>query len=141
VEILWMDREFPVDGWTTKIFSADAPLCARGAPIVCAWFRTTLRLFVAARRVQFIAFLTNTLSGETVAEHVHRYQESIAGRSYVIEVSPVASDRWRAYIVKIPGVPTALMPFYGATPDEAARQLCNWLTRAHHPTAVAVPRV
>jgi hypothetical protein len=23
------------------------------------------------------------------------------------------------------------MPFYGQTPDEAARQLCEWLARAH----------
>jgi len=31
----------------------------------------------------------------------------------------------------MPGVPTALMPFYGRTPDEAARQFSEWLTRAH----------
>ena len=51
--------------------------------------------------------------------------------SGVIEVAPVAADRWRAYIVRVPGVPTALMPFYGTTPGEAARQLSDWLTRAH----------
>ena len=62
---------------------------------------------------------------------VHRFEESIAGRDYVIEVAAVAKDRWRAYIVRVPGVPTALMPFYGRTPDEAAHQLCQWLTRAH----------
>lgn len=62
---------------------------------------------------------------------VHRFQESIAGHPYLIEVSPVAEDRWRAYIVRIPGVPTALMPFYGPTPDEAAALLRAWLTRAH----------
>jgi hypothetical protein len=62
---------------------------------------------------------------------VHRFQQSIAGRPYLIEVVAVAKDRWRAYIVRIPGVPTALMPFYGATPDEAADQLCDWLTRAY----------
>lgn len=62
---------------------------------------------------------------------VHRFHESIAGKPYLIEVSAVTPDRWRAYIVRIPGVPTALMPFYGSTPDEAARQLCEWLTRAH----------
>ncbi len=70
-----------------------------------------------------------------MAADVHRYQESIAGRSYLIEVSPVSTDRWRAYIVRIPGVPTALMPFYGPTPAEAARQLCEWLTRAHQQAA------
>lgn len=62
---------------------------------------------------------------------VHRFEESIAGRPYLIEVAPVSADRWRAYIVRIPGVPTALMPFYGRTPDEAARHLTDWLSRAH----------
>ena len=62
---------------------------------------------------------------------VHQYQECIAGRPYLIEVVFVSEDRWRAYIVRIPGVPTALMPFYGRTPAEAAHLLCEWLTRAH----------
>lgn len=61
----------------------------------------------------------------------HRFEELIAGRRYLIEVAPIAKDRWRACIVKMPGVPTALMPFYGATPDEAAHELSAWLTRAH----------
>ena len=62
---------------------------------------------------------------------VHRFEESIAGQPYLIEATLVSQDRWRAYIVRIPGVPTALMPFYGRTPDEAARHLTDWLTRAH----------
>jgi hypothetical protein len=62
---------------------------------------------------------------------VHRFEESIGGRAYLIEVAAVAADRWRAYIVRVPGVPTALMPFYGRTPDEAAHLLSDWLTRAH----------
>lgn len=62
---------------------------------------------------------------------LHRFEQSIAGRPYLIEVAPVSKDRWRAYIVRIPGVPTALMPFYGTTPSEAADLLCEWLTRAH----------
>ena len=66
-----------------------------------------------------------------VALPVHRFEESIGGRPYLIEVAAVSKDRWRAYIVRIPGVPAALMPFYGSTPDDAARQLCDWLTRAH----------
>jgi hypothetical protein len=66
-----------------------------------------------------------------VIDAVHRFAESIAGREYLIEVSLVAKDRWRAYIVRVPGMPTALMPFYGRTPVEAARQLSDWLTRAH----------
>jgi hypothetical protein len=66
-----------------------------------------------------------------VTSAVHRFEESIAGRPYLIEVVAVSQDRWRAYIVRIPGVPTALMPFYGSTPGEAAHQLCEWLTRAY----------
>ena len=62
---------------------------------------------------------------------VHRFEESIAGRVYVIEVASVAENRWRAQIMRLPGVPTAMMPFYGQTPDEAARQLTEWLTRAY----------
>jgi hypothetical protein len=62
---------------------------------------------------------------------VYRFEESIAGRLYLIEVAAVAHERWRAQIVRLPGVPTALMPFYGPTPTDAARQLSNWLTRAY----------
>jgi hypothetical protein len=61
---------------------------------------------------------------------VHRFEETIAGRAYQIEVTPV-NDRWRAQIRRLPGMPTALMPFYGQTPDEAASQLTRWLTLAH----------
>ncbi|HZT76781.1 MAG TPA: hypothetical protein VFA27_08990 [Vicinamibacterales bacterium] len=66
---------------------------------------------------------------------VHRFEESIAGRQYLIEVAPVTTDRWRAYIVRVPGVPTALMPFYGRTPVEAKQQLSEWLLRAHQRAA------
>jgi len=66
-----------------------------------------------------------------VAAALHRFEELIAGHRYLIEVSPVSDQRFRAHIVRIPGVPTALMPFYGSTPNEAAQSLCNWLTRAH----------
>ncbi len=61
---------------------------------------------------------------------VHRFEEIIGGRTYQIEVTPV-SNRWRAQLRRLPGVPTAMMPFYGQTPDEAARQLAQWLALAH----------
>ena len=70
-----------------------------------------------------------------MAAAVHRFEESIAGRPYLIEVILVSQDRWRAYIVRLPGVPTALMPFYGTTPADAAHRLCEWLTRAHERAA------
>ncbi len=67
---------------------------------------------------------------------VQRFEESIGGRAYLIEVAAVDPARWRACIVKAPGVPTALMPFYGPTPADAACQLRKWLTRAHERAAV-----
>jgi hypothetical protein len=58
---------------------------------------------------------------------IHRYEELIAGRTYLIEVSPVSATRWRAQIARRPGMPTSLMPFYGQTPEEAAQELSKWL--------------
>src|SRR5207248_6016386 len=72
-----------------------------------------------------------------VTTELHRFEQSIAGRPYLIEVAAVTPDRWRACIVRLPGVPTALMPFYGRTPDEAARHLSDWLARAHQRAAVS----
>ena len=60
-----------------------------------------------------------------------RFERIIAGRNYLIEVAQVDEKRWRANILKLPGVPAAMMPFYGATPDEAATNLSDWLIRAH----------
>ena len=61
---------------------------------------------------------------------IHRFHETIGGRAYQIDVTPV-SNRWRAQICRTPGLPTAMMPFYGTTPDEAASHLAKWLTLAH----------
>ena len=68
----------------------------------------------------------------TIAVRVNivRFQETINGRSYVIEVLPVGQDRWRAQIAGRPGGTTALMPFYGTTAAAAAKLLSGWLTRA-----------
>lgn len=105
---------------------------------MCVSFRAPLRLIGAARRVESLPFsnITNTRRVPTIViADVHQFQELIAGRPYLIEVALVAQNRWRAYIVRVPGVPTALMPFYGATPAEAAQLLCQWLTRAHQRAA------
>lgn len=64
--------------------------------------------------------------GSTV--NVHRFEETINGRDYLIEVSSVGMGTWRAQIARTPGGSRALMPFYGKTPDEAARQLSRWLS-------------
>jgi len=68
--------------------------------------------------------------------NVIHFDKTINGRAYTIEVSPVGVDRWRAQIVRTPGGSSALMPFYGVSPDEAAHQLSTWLTRA---AGVAAP--
>ena len=62
--------------------------------------------------------------------NVLHFEETINGRAYIIEVSPVGVDRWRAQIVRTPGGSAALMPFYGVSPDEAAQHLSTWLARA-----------
>lgn len=64
---------------------------------------------------------------------VQRFEETINGRAYHIEVARVAADKWRAHLVRVHGGPTALMPFYGPTPDAAAGQLTRWLSLANRP--------
>lgn len=59
---------------------------------------------------------------------MHRFEETINGRAYRIEVSGVGSNQWRAQIARTPGGSAALMPFYGRTPDEAAQHLIRWLS-------------
>ena len=63
--------------------------------------------------------------------NVHRFEETINGREYLIEVSSVGRNQWRAQIKRIPGGSGALMPFYGKTPDEAASLLTRWLAIAN----------
>ena len=62
--------------------------------------------------------------------NVHRFEHDIGGRFYQIEVTSVG-NRWRAQLRRLAGMPTALMPFYGSTPEEAAGQLTRWLVLAH----------
>ena len=74
--------------------------------------------------------IRSTLGGADTV-NVHRFAENINGRDYLIEVSSVGADKWRAQIARVPGGSAALMPFYGKTPDEAAGQLSRWLALAH----------
>ena len=66
-----------------------------------------------------------------IAVTQHHFDRTINGRDYLIEVSNVGRDKWRAQIKRTPGGSGALMPFYGKTPDEAARQLSRWLMIAN----------
>src|SRR3984893_947923 len=102
-------------------FRSTGPVSApsRGASLVLVRAKHTIAL--AAQQPSALI---------TVTAAVHRFEELIGGRPYLIEVAAVEEDRWRAYIVRLPGVPTALMPFYGSTPVEAARLLSQWLPPA-----------
>jgi hypothetical protein len=60
----------------------------------------------------------------------HRFEETINGRPYLIEVASVGRNQWRAQIARAPGGSAAMMPFYGTTPDEAAGMLARWLAIA-----------
>jgi hypothetical protein len=102
--------------------------------------RGSLRLTHLRARVEFSA-LHKPSANPNVTAAVHRYEETIGGRAYLIEVKAVSPDRWRAYIVRIPGVASALMPFYGRTPAEAAHQLSDWLTRAYERAERQTPPV
>lgn len=82
-------------------------------------------------------FHTKTHFGGGHIVNVHRFEETINGRAYLIEVSSVGSGKWRAQIARKAGGSGALMPFYGKTPDEAARQLSRWLTLANGQSARA----
>ena len=61
---------------------------------------------------------------------VQRFEETINGREYRIEVSAVG-NQYRAQIARAPGGSRAMMPFYGHTPDEAVQLLSRWLTLNH----------
>ena len=76
-------------------------------------------------------FRTKPISAAGQIVNVHRFEETINGRAYLIEVSSVGAGTWRAQIARKPGGSGALMPFYGKTPDEAARHLSQWLSIAN----------
>lgn len=63
----------------------------------------------------------------SLAVTVQRFEETINGREYKIEVAAVGT-KWRAQIARAPGGSRAMMPFYGETPDEAVQHLSSWLT-------------
>jgi hypothetical protein len=93
--------------------------------------RLSFRLIVADATLDYNALFDwqpHPLNGNV---NVHRFEEVINGREFKIEVSPVAPDKWRAQLARLPGGSAATMPFYGKTPDEAAGLLSRWLYLAH----------
>lgn len=74
-----------------------------------------------------------TVTRDLAAQPIRRIQE-INGKTYVVEAVPVDRSRWRARLAQ-QGTTNALMPFYGATPDEAIERLATWLSRVGRPSA------
>ena len=99
--------------------------------------RASFRLIQISGYVEFAVLLSQLFSDNNNIVR-HRFERIIAGRCYLIEVAQVEAKRWRANLLKLPGVPAAMMPFYGETPDEAAEHLTVWLVRAHQHQANTV---
>src|SRR3954467_3951748 len=70
--------------------------------------RTSFRLFEIAKSVDF------SCSSFQFSEYLntvrHSFEKTVGGRCYLIEVAKVDDMRWRANILKLPGVPAAMMP-------------------------------
>jgi hypothetical protein len=131
VENLWMIGAYPVDKPTERFFFNEALSKMEMIAFVDAFsYVASLDRKCVLHRIE-LAPKTLASSSTTVNLAVHRFEESIGGRSYVIEVKSVDTGRWRADIVRIPGLPTAMMPFYGPTPADAAHELSKWLTKAY----------
>ena len=118
VEILWTVRAKPVEKLRVKFFwLVDRPQAQRSS-LLEARLRDPLRLIVT-RWIGKIVSLFETSAFRRSAVTVHRFEENIAGRNYLIEVT-AAGPQWRAQLMRRPGTTTAMMPFYGSTPPEAA---------------------
>ena len=63
--------------------------------------------------------------------NAQRFEETIGGGRYTVEVTPVQGNRWSACLPRDRDVPSALMPFYGDTPREALEALVGWLSQEH----------
>jgi hypothetical protein len=77
--------------------------------------------------------LMNTMPQTPTAKAIRR-TGLVNGRSYAIEIVPIAMSRWRARLAQR-GTTNAVMPFYGSTPDEAFERLTAWLARVGRPAA------
>lgn len=105
-----------VDILTRGVFFGVAPEREFGA--CCMWMRLRPSFRLRARYGALECALPVT---------VQRFDETINGREYRIEVSAVGLNQWRAQIARSGGGSRAMMPFYGRTPDEAVKHLSHWL--------------
>jgi hypothetical protein len=138
VEKLWTARANPVEKLTTKNYlwpDRGEDLTSGGMWTTPSW-RVSLDHSCHPRRIER-STLTHPATTDVT---VHCFEEFIGERAFVIEVTD-AGNRWRAQLRRRPGVPTAMMPFYGASPAEAAHRLIDWMRRAHdRQLAAAAPR-
>jgi len=134
-----MSRAKPVHKLTPKIFFS--PETARIAATGGCGRRLRAGLRLTARNVRVRSPSVFAPKSSTHVP-VHYFEHDIGGRLYQIEVTS-AGNRWRAQLRRAVGMPTAMMPFYGVTPEEAAGHLTNWLTLAHRrpTTPTAAPRI
>ena len=72
-----------------------------------------------------------TRGSTSLTTTAQRFIQRIHGRDYRVEVTQVTVERWRAHVINAHGGPTALMPFYATTADQAVTRLTDWLSLAH----------
>ena len=139
MEKLWTARANPVEKLTTKKYlwpDRGEDLTSGGMWTASSW-RASLDPTRDARRIHHSVLLHPAHTDVTT----HCFEEFIGDRAFEIEVTD-AGNRWRAQLRRRPGVPTAMMPFYGESPAEAAHRLLDWMRRAHaRQLAAVVPRV
>ena len=119
--------------WGTDFFLPEPRVSSPATGPVWMGLRTFLRLIGASGRRQdrcLSAAHKITVFAPDRPMSAQRYERAINDRRYVVEATLVAPDRWRAYLVGVPGGPTALMPFYGETPEQAVERLADWLALA-----------
>ena len=129
MENLWTVRGSAVHDLSRhNSFCAGFERITRFARSWCS-LRTLFRLYDVGKSLESSA---HQPVSEALKPAVNRvvFNETIKGRPYVIEVQSVGRDRWRAGLARS-GRTTALMPYYGTTPDESAQQLAIWLSRAN----------
>ena len=140
VETLCMTRAQGVNQrWKTRFFLPEPRVSSPATGPVWSGFRAFLRLIDASGRRQdpcLSAVHKITVFAPDRPMSAQRYERAINDRRYVVEATLVDPDRWRAYLVGVPGGPTALMPFYGETPEQAVERLADWLALAHRSAAL-----
>jgi hypothetical protein len=123
VDPLWKFRQ-------SDFFSYDSPL--KSATVHCVDASSMVLSLVCHPHGARLHVLSDPLFASAAPTvNLHRFEHVINGREYRIEVSPVDSGKWRAQVARVPGGSTGTLPFYGATPREAAAQLSRWLSLAH----------